>query len=102
MIMILPKLLDRTHDDNLLVDVRFYFSQTTMHMSPLALVNDGVRQCVCVCVCVCLTSSREGLPSRNTNRRAITPLNACNVVPPPDSAHQPLPGEMLAGGGSDN
>ncbi len=41
------------------------------------------------CVCVCLTSSREGLPSRDTNRRAITPLNACDVIPPPDSAHQP-------------
>ncbi len=49
-------------------------------------------------VCVCLTSSREGLPSRDTNRRAITPLNACYVIPPPDSAHQPLPGEMLADG----
>ena len=49
-------------------------------------------------MCVCLTSSREGLPSRDTNRRAIIPLNACNVIPPPDSAHQPLPGEMLADG----
>jgi hypothetical protein len=26
----------------------------------------------------------------------FTPPNACNVIPPPDSAHQPLPGEMLA------
>jgi hypothetical protein len=51
-----------------------------------------------MCVCVCLTSSREGLPSRDTNRRAITPLNVCDVIPPPDSAHQPLPGEMLADG----
>ena len=51
-----------------------------------------------LCVCVCLTSSREGLPSRDTNRRAITPLNACDVIPPPGSAHQPLPGEMLADG----
>ncbi len=51
-----------------------------------------------MCECVCLTSSREGLPSRDTNRRAITPLNACDVIPPPDSAHQPLPGEMLVDG----
>jgi hypothetical protein len=28
----------------------------------------------------------------------FTPPNACNVIPPPDSAHQPLPGEMLAEG----
>jgi hypothetical protein len=28
----------------------------------------------------------------------FTPPNACDVIPPPDSAHQPLPGEMLADG----
>jgi hypothetical protein len=43
-IMILPKLLDCAHDDNLLVDVMFTLSQTTMYTSPLALVNNGVRQ----------------------------------------------------------
>jgi hypothetical protein len=42
-IMIPPKLLDRTHDDSLLVDVRFNISRATMRRSPLALVNDGVR-----------------------------------------------------------
>jgi hypothetical protein len=53
--------------------------------------------CVCVCVCVCLTSSREGLPSDAIPIAGrIHPPNACNVIPPPDSAHQPLPGEMLA------
>jgi hypothetical protein len=44
MIMILPKLFDCTHDDSLLVDVRFNFSQTTMRTSPPALVNNWVRQ----------------------------------------------------------
>jgi hypothetical protein len=43
-IMILHKLLDHTHDHSLLVDIRFNFYQTTMRMSPLALVNNGVRQ----------------------------------------------------------
>jgi hypothetical protein len=28
----------------------------------------------------------------------FTPPNACDVIPPPDSAHQPLSGEMLADG----
>jgi hypothetical protein len=42
MIMILAKLLDHTHDANLLVDVRFTLYQTTMHTSPLALVDNGV------------------------------------------------------------
>ncbi len=28
----------------------------------------------------------------------FTPPNACDIIPPPDSAHQPLPGEMLADG----
>ncbi len=55
--------------------------------------------CVCVCVCVCPTSSRGGLPSDAVSTaRLIHPPNACNVIPPPDSAHQPLPGEMLADG----
>jgi hypothetical protein len=51
-----------------------------------------------VCVCVCLTSSREGLPSdaMPIAGRIHPPPNACDVIPPPDSAHQPLPGEMLA------
>jgi hypothetical protein len=50
-------------------------------------------------VCVCLTSSREGLPSDAIPIAGrIHPPNACDVIPPPDSAHQPLPGEMLADG----
>ncbi len=51
------------------------------------------------CVCVCLTSSRERLPSEVIPIAGqIHPPNACNVIPPPDSAHEPLPGEMLADG----
>ncbi len=62
----------------------------------------GVCVCVfpasgCVCVCVCLTSSREGLPSDAIPIAGrVHPPNACDVKPPSDSAHQPLPGEMLA------
>ncbi len=52
-----------------------------------------------VSVYVCLTSSREGLPSDAIPIAGeFTPPNACDVIPPPDSAHQPLPGEMLADG----
>jgi hypothetical protein len=54
---------------------------------------------VCVCVCVCLTSSREGLPSDAIPIAGrIHPSQRRNVILPPDSAHQPLPGEMLADG----
>jgi hypothetical protein len=28
----------------------------------------------------------------------FTPPNACDIIPPPGSAHMPLPGEMLADG----
>jgi hypothetical protein len=51
-------------------------------------------------VCVCfLTSSRGGLPLTRFQPQDCSPSpNACNVITPSDSAHQPLPGEMLADG----
>jgi hypothetical protein len=55
---------------------------------------------VCVCVCVCVWPSVErGYPLlRYQSLGEFTPPHACDVIPPPDSAHQPLPGEMLADG----
>ncbi len=53
-----------------------------------ALIRAGV--CVCVCVCCPLT--------RYQSQGKFTPPNACDIIPPLDSAHQPLPGEMLADG----
>jgi hypothetical protein len=35
---------------------------------------------------------------RYQSQGEFTPPNACDVIPPPDFAHQPLPGEMLADG----
>ncbi len=50
-------------------------------------------------VCVCLTSSRGRLPSDVVSMaRWLSPPNACKVIPPPGSAHQPLSGEMLDDG----
>jgi hypothetical protein len=43
-IMVIPIPFGRDHADGLLVDVRFNFSQTTVHTSPQALVNNQVRQ----------------------------------------------------------
>jgi hypothetical protein len=55
---------------------------------------------MCVCVCVCVSPPVErGYPlTRYRSQGEFTPPNACDVIPPPDSAHQPLPGEMLADG----
>ncbi len=50
-------------------------------------------------MCVCLTSSREGLPSDAIPiAEQIHPPQPCDVIPPPDFAHQPFPREMLADG----
>ncbi len=52
------------------------------------------------CVCVCVWPPVEkGYPlTRYQLQGKFTPPNACDIIPPPDSAHQPLPGEMLADG----
>jgi hypothetical protein len=52
-----------------------------------------------VCVCVCLDLRKKGgyLYVRDTNCKDATP-NTCDVITPPGSSHQPLPGEMLANG----
>jgi hypothetical protein len=51
---------------------------------------------VCV-LCVFSTSSSGGLPSDAIPIAGrIHPPHACNVIPPRQTPHQPLPGEMLA------
>ncbi len=64
-------------------------------------VTQEQRVCwVIYCVCVCVQPPVEGgyLLMRYQPQGEFTPPNACDVIPPPDSAHQPLPGEMLADG----
>ncbi len=51
-----------------------------------------------VCVCVWPPVEEGYLLTRYQPQGEFTPPNACNVIPPPDSAHQPLPGEILADG----
>jgi hypothetical protein len=51
-----------------------------------------------VCVCVWPPVERGYPLTRYQLQGKFTPPNACNVIPPPDSTHQPLPGEMLADG----
>jgi len=52
-----------------------------------------------LCVCVSWPLEEGGyLYVRDTNRKDATPSNTCDVITPPDSSHQPLPGEMLANG----
>ncbi len=53
-----------------------------------------------LCVCVCVWPPVEGgyLLTQCQPQGELTPPNACDVILPPNSAHQPLPGEMLADG----
>jgi hypothetical protein len=51
-----------------------------------------------VCVCVRPPVEEGYLLTRYQSQGKCTPPKACDVIPPPDSTHQPLPGEMLADG----
>ncbi len=53
---------------------------------------------MCVYVCVWPPVERGYPLTRYQSQGEFTPPNACDVIPPLDSAHQPLPGEMLADG----
>jgi hypothetical protein len=67
-----------------------------------AVLRVSYSQCqpLRVCVFVILTSSRGGLPSDAvpTARQIHPPPNTCNIIPPFQTPHQPLPGKMLADG----
>ncbi len=60
--------------------------------------------CITLCttgyVCVCVWPPVErGYPlTQYQSQGKFLPPNACDVIPSSDSAHQPLPGEMLADG----
>ena len=53
-----------------------------------------------MCVCVCVGPPVEGgyLLTRYQPQDEFTPPNACDIILPQNSAHQPLSGEMLADG----